>query len=628
MLAVVVYHSGLSVPGGFAGVDVFFVISGYVIARSLQRQILTTGRLSVAAFYARRFRRLAPNYVLMVTVTLTLSHLFFDPYVELPQIKWAAMSSFFASTNIYFLFTDRYDALVGNPLRHLWSLGVEEHFYVLLPWMYVLAVRRASDTTHWRESIRRIALWCGSTSLALSLLIVYLTDSGVFGISRATWLRLNFFGSPLRFWEIMAGVVIAHLAVPALGRQTTRALRWLAVSVLFACFVVIRDPETFPNIWALVVVIATCVLVAFPPSQAGCIPYAARPLELLGNISYAWYLWHWPIFVILHREFGVTLMAAALGIAGSLLFAFVTTRWVEEPFYRRSLSIGWTAPLLFLGFATLAVSVWLGRSADFYGLFPRAEAKESNLASVNNCGYSNDGWEHECVFGVSHSGRARLALLGDSNARSASDGLIAAAETNNWSITLGVRTGCPVLFSKNQVDPECAKLNAERLRFLRDTRPDAVILVNHWLNYRGFGAFGNPEAWTRGMRDTIRSISRLDIPVVIQHQIPECRTSNSLLRSVLSDRGWEDAYLCRSAEDSVRYVNAVITGLEAICSNGKESNCLTVDVVESLCQSRETCRAFVGRTNYFSDATHISPSASRLTSDQYSKAIRSILKSE
>lgn len=628
VLAVVIYHSGITLGGGFAGVDVFFVISGYVIASSLQRQMNEEGTLSILAFYSRRFRRLVPNYVLVVTVTLALSHLFFDPYLELPQIKWAAFSSFLASTNIYFLFTDRYDALVGNPLRHLWSLGVGEHFYLLLPWLYLLVAKRTSDPNLGNRRVYHIAFWFGSISLASSLLIVYLANGGFAGISRATLLRLNFFGSPLRFWEILAGVVIAHVHRVSVGVTTTRVLRWSAGGVLLVTFSVLDDPERFPNVWAAVVVAATSVLIAFPVRASSNLRFITRPLEVLGNVSYAWYLWHWPIFVILHREFGVTLTTAVTGTGVSLVVAVITTRWVEDPFHKRHLPAIRIAPLLVLGIAIIVGAVWLGRSATFYGLFPRAEAKESNFATVNGCGWSSDGWEDQCVFGKSDTGGVRLVLLGDSNARSASDGLIAAAETNKWSITLGVRTGCPVLFSKNQVDPECAKLNAERLRFLRDTRPDAVILVNHWLNYRGFGAFGNPEAWTRGMRDTIRSISRLDIPVVIQHQIPECRTSNSLLRSVLSDRGWEDAYLCRSAEDSVRYVNAVITGLEAICSNRKESNCLTVDVVESLCQSRETCRAFVGRTNYFSDATHISPSASRLTSDQYSKAIRAILKSE
>ncbi len=628
VLAVVIYHSGITLPGGFVGVDVFFVISGYVIAKSLQRQMNEERRLSILAFYSRRFRRLVPNYVLVVTVTLVLSHLFFDPYLELPQIKWAAIFSFFASTNIYFLFTDRYDALVGNPLRHLWSLGVEEHFYLLLPWLYVLVARRASNPTQGSKRVCRIALWLGAISLALSLLTVYLADTGFASISRATLLRLNFFGSPLRFWEILAGVVIAHVHRVPVGVLTTRVLRWSAGGVLIVTFSVLDDPERFPNIWAVVVVAATSMLIAFPARASSNLRFITRPLEVLGNVSYAWYLWHWPIFVILHREFGVTLTTAVCGIGVSLVVAVVTTRWVEDPFYKRHLPSARIAPLLILGVATIAGAVGLGRSATFYGLFPRAEAKESNFATVNGCGWSSDGWESQCLFGNSDTGGVRLVLLGDSNARSASDGLVAAAEDNDWSITLGVRTGCPVLFSETQVDPECAQLNTERLRFLGTTRPDAVILVNHWSNYRRFGDFVDPETWTRGMQDTIESISRLDIPVVIQHQIPECRSSNSLLRSMLADRGWNDAYLCQSAEDSVWYINSVIDGIETICSTTRDFNCLTVDVVESLCLSRETCRAFVGRTNYFSDPTHISPSASRLTSDQYAEAIHTIVKSE
>lgn len=626
ILVVVVYHTKLAIPGGFAGVDAFFVISGFVIASSLKREVIAAHTVSVRSFYVRRVRRLVPNYLLLISVSLIFSHLLFEPYFEIPQIKWTAISSLFMSANIYFLLTDSYDALAGNPLRQLWSLGIEEHFYLVLPWLYIVSIRRFRDCETWEFRFRRVAKSLLFISISLLILVVYTADAGLFGIDRSTLLRTKFFASPLRFWEILAGVIVAHSTIPQVTKRLIMLVRASAYGVLLLCFLLLENPDTFPNMWAVVVIASTCLLVAFPPASSVRIDILTRIFEVLGNVSYAWYLWHWPVFVILHRELGISLSVAVLGIGISLILAFITTKWVEEPFHRRRVPIIRMAPLILLGLSTVVGSVWLGRSAYFYGLFPRAEAKTANLASVNGCGWSNEGWTEECVFGIKQRGGVRLALLGDSNARSASDGLVAAADANSWSITLGVRSGCPAIFAETQVDTECARLNSERLAFLRDTRPDVVVLVNHWSNYRRSGEFADPEAWTRAMGGTINSISDLGIPVLIQYQIPYCQTSNSLLRSMLVDRGWRNAYLCQSKPDIERYIDHVADGLEATCNNNKWAQCQTLDIVDSLCSSRNTCQAFVGRTNYFSDPTHISPSASRLTSNQYAEAIRAILK--
>jgi peptidoglycan/LPS O-acetylase OafA/YrhL len=617
--------------GGFAGVDVFFVISGYVIAKSLQRQILTTQRLSIAAFYARRFRRLAPNYVLMVVVTLALSHLFFDPYVELPQIKWAAISSFLASTNIYFLLTDRYDALIGNPLRHLWSLGVEEHFYLLLPWLYVFLFRRNRDSGRASVAVRRSAVAIGAVSLTGSLSLVYLADDGLAGVSREALLRFNFFGSPLRFWEILAGVAAAHVSIPMLGPMTIRCVRLLSSAILLLLFFILTDPELFPNLWTVALVAATSALLVFPSVSLrgwGWVTWLSVSLQFLGNISYAWYLWHWPVFVVIHREFGVTIASSFVGIGTSLLIAFCTTRWLEEPFYKRRVSLFRVIPLVAVGFATLAASVWMGRSGSFYGLFPRSEGKEANFASANGCGWSDPGWSRRCIFGSRKTGAPQLLLIGDSNARAASDGLILAARENDWSVVLGVRAGCPALFSTIQVDADCAKLNAERLTLIREIRPDVIIIVNHWLNYRDVDPFQEPRGWTQALRDSVTTVHSLRIPLVIQHQIPVCRSTNSLIRSLLANRGWESAYQCTSTESEDRYIQEVIDYVDRQCSSGSTVPCHTVDITESLCTHREECRSFVKGINFFSDSSHVSPSGSQVASSQYAVTIRAILKSE
>lgn len=628
VLVVVIYHSGLGLPGGFAGVDVFFVISGYVIANSLQRQIDTNQPGLLRRFYERRFRRLAPNYILMVSTTLILSHLFFDPYFDLPQIKWAAISSFFASTNVYFLLTENYDSLSGNPLRHLWSLGVEEHFYILLPWIYVLNSRKRSDLSSAKTTTRRLTMWFLVCSLVASLTVVLLASYGSGWAPKSLLLRANFFGSPLRFWEILAGVVVAQTRFGPKNQGLVRALRWTSSGILVSCFLALDSPDSFPNIWAVVIVAASCVLVALPSEDTKFWKIITRPIESLGNVSYALYLWHWPVFVIFHHEFGMTPIVSLVAITLSLLIAIVTTALVEEPFHKRHWPIKRVIPILLIGAGSIVGSVLLGRSPAFYQLFLQPESKQSNFASLNDCGESKPQWTQECVFGENEARGLQIALFGDSNARSASDGLAQAAKTEGWTFIISAQGGCPVYFSQVKLEDECDRLNSDRLRFAATTRPNVVVLVNYWSAYRRFNAFSKPDMWISAMRQTVSELNQLGIPALIQHQIPECRATNSLLKSLLSKRYWQDAYRCETTADSRAYVSSIINALDNMCSPDSGLKCQTIDVAESICETRMRCYAYVNRTNYFSDAGHLSPSASRLTSEQYRNQILDLISSE
>ena len=133
MLLVVIYHSGLALPGGAIGVDIFFVISGFVITGSILRGWKADHReglnsSGLRSFLTRRARRILPNYCVVLSISILASSLFFDPYAELPQIQITAIASFFFSANLHLFLLNSYDGLLEHPLRHLWSLGVEEHF--------------------------------------------------------------------------------------------------------------------------------------------------------------------------------------------------------------------------------------------------------------------------------------------------------------------------------------------------------------------------------------------------------------------------------------------------------------------------------------------------------------------
>lgn len=220
MLAVVTYHCGLFLPGGFSGVDIFFVISGFVITNSVLSEIERCGTLSLVGFFSRRIRRLLPSFVLVSTVTVMLSALFFDPYIQFPEIRTAAISGLFFSSNLFFAYLNEYDDLVANPLRHLWSLGVEEQFYLTFPFI-ILLIRRVKGNSG-RPIESRLRIWflaIAILSLLGNLFASYLAGPTAVALGReqlevfaTSWgRRLGFYFSPLRYWEILAGCLVATL---------------------------------------------------------------------------------------------------------------------------------------------------------------------------------------------------------------------------------------------------------------------------------------------------------------------------------------------------------------------------------------------------------------------------------
>ena len=143
VLLVVIYHTGIALPGGFIGVDMFFVISGFVITQVLLREYEETGTIRLRNFYARRARRLIPALSLIIIFTLLISLVAMSPFGEQQQIIKTAVASVFFAGNIHLFATNTYDALKNNPLRHLWSLGVEEQFYWIYPVLFVALLRIA-----------------------------------------------------------------------------------------------------------------------------------------------------------------------------------------------------------------------------------------------------------------------------------------------------------------------------------------------------------------------------------------------------------------------------------------------------------------------------------------------------
>lgn len=325
VLAVVLHHlSAELLPGGYVGVDVFFVISGYLITRIISRE-MQEGTFTFARFYERRARRIFPALFAVLAATLVASYFLLLPSDMASTLRGALGTVFFGSNLVfwremkegYFAATD----LALNPLLHTWSLAVEEQFYLLFPVLLLFCYRYA------RQHLVAVLVACAIVSLAGAALLVQSKSVAVF------------FLSPFRAWELLVGSLLALQAVQPLRSRLLRELvAGVGLFVILAACIVYDSKTTFPGLAALVPVLGTAALIhagTSGPSFASRL-LQLRPMVWIGLISYSLYLWHWPLIVLARYALGfepITQYMPALLIA-SVLLAYLSYRFIEQPFRR------------------------------------------------------------------------------------------------------------------------------------------------------------------------------------------------------------------------------------------------------------------------------------------------------
>ncbi len=488
VVPVVLFHAGIpGFSGGFIGVDVFFVISGFLITGILLRSI-NEGNYSIRHFYERRIKRILPALALVLFVSTIFALTVYLPETLKNYGKSQASVSVFAS-NFFFWKSIGYFAepIETQPLLHTWSLAVEEQFYIFYPLLLWLLAR-------WAINVRKTLLLIAGVSLSLS---VYAT----FGHSGA-----NFYLLPTRAWELMVGGIIA--ASPRVDfRPRVRSLLAICGTLMIAACVALYSSKTpFPGLTAIPPVLGTALVVisGHNRNNEGYAPLGLPPLVLVGRASYSFYLWHFPAIA-----FATYLMAGQLPLfsglvvcAGSLMASLLTLRFLEDP-VRRSRKKG--AVLLPLG-ATAALGAVGAAIALSDGLPARIPAQSLALAAVQK---DKEVHHKECMSldtTIVPPSKACLLgdpaktphvlLWGDSHAMVTATSMEAAAKKVGASFLFDATADCPPGLGF-EISPEflvtmtripsyryCGEYNREMLGLASDAQIHTVVISSRWTNWR------------------------------------------------------------------------------------------------------------------------------------------------
>jgi len=424
VLAVLVFHFGGGLSGGFVGVDVFFVISGFLITGILAREV-EQGIFSLRKFWTRRLRRIAPASLVVTVVTLLAGLFILMPHDLVPLAK-ATIAQQTMLTNVYeWRNMSYFDTHRPRPLLHMWSLAVEEQFYLFYPLLFArLPLQR-------RGLVRAIVWGAMVVSLVLS---VYATSyrAGMAG----------FFLLPFRAWELLLGGLVA-LEMPRrpLGATRANALSLLGLGLIVVPCITYSERMQFPGLAALPPCLGACFLIFAGTHDRTLVGQilSSRVAVAIGLVSYSLYLWHWPLVV--YATYGTwgktpTSVTVMLYVA-SFALAWLSWRWIETPFRHGMRSIGFGEALRIVAAAAVVLivaSVAIQKGAGLPGRFPeRAEAyfrptendrrdqtfqamvdvRSPDLLVRKFDGTTAAGSPVDClVWGDSHSG-ASLGLLGE-----------------------------------------------------------------------------------------------------------------------------------------------------------------------------------------------------------------------
>ncbi len=535
VLLVVFYHADLlECHSGYIGVDVFFVISGYLVSQLILRD-LEANRFSLKTFFARRIRRLLPCLLAVCLVTAVLGWFFMLPE-EFKHLGALLISQPLLAANFVYALTTKFGyfgaTTVNYPLLHLWSLGVEEQFYVLFPPLLMFFRPRRF------------------------LVVLFLLSYALSVWSTPLWPAHAYYLLPTRAFELLAGVLAGRLR-----RRFPGWLSWLALAVILAAAWGIPSGTPYPGGVALGPTLAAAWLLSQPGTSLHRL-LSLRPLAFVGLISYSMYLWHWPLIALLRSSL---LWKAHYGTYWLILLvpiSYASWRYIEQPLRRRPLSNAWSFAFAGAGgftMAALGLLIWLNQ-----GFPQRLPEQAARLAAQE---YTPNPYNLEITtamirqgqlhhFGA--TGKTRLMVIGDSHAMAVLPGLNEACQSRGISGLAITHSSTPPLYcdmtgSVGLRDQELRDYCAALQLKIRQEKPDKVLLVAAWNSYQ------HQPGFAQGLAETLKIH-----PCYVMGQVPNVDHKVPRALAYRAWRGprkdWKIAVPLAETRDNNRQLQALLSG--------------------------------------------------------------------
>ncbi|MGV3660178.1 MAG: acyltransferase family protein [Prosthecobacter sp.] len=645
ILAVLIFHvSPASLRGGFTGVDVFFVLSGFLITSILLRD-LQKGAFSMREFYLRRIQRLLPNSLLMLITVLALWAALMSPHTAM-QTGWHALWAVMNLSNVYIwknLGGYWGDSAEWAPLTHTWSLGIEEQFYLLFPAALLWLTRRQP---------RRMVAWLtGALLVSFSLCLI-----GTWHAPLATFYLL-----PTRGWELLLGAVLAACFNPLassasprpafkMAPQLREAGAWLGLALIVGGFLGVNETMAFPGLVALAPTVGTALLLlSIVAGETRVSRLLSTPvMAVTGKLSYSLYLWHWPLIIMGRTQAEIhgfsPLAGAAAGGALGCALACAAYVWVECPLRQPGAGRTWRLKVVTAGFAAVLLgSAFLTtRSArtetaahfdlvtfhgELYDVVRPAEGVENRGTRYHDVHFppvpprAKDIWRTGGIRHEHGAARPQVVVLGSSHALMYARLIDDICRGMGLTVAFLCADSTPAFFvswpTPGLPTPEAAReFDAARKRWLQEWRPEAVIIVDKWDQWEPHGS-----GFVRKVRTFLKEVTPLAGRVLWVTQPPVIQGGAQLnMRDLAISRMRSPGHLPRLEADALqKFRQYTVTVAETLAATFPNVSVLRADRLFD--GGDGTARYAEGRAFYYADDDHLSDQGTEVARSLFHAAL-------
>ena len=649
VLPVVFFHAGFSFfQGGFIGVDIFFVISGYLITTIILREI-TSNKFNLTNFYIRRSRRILPVLYFITFLTIPFS-LFLMSSEELNFFSREIISVIFFASNFFFWKNTGYFSPDSDlqPLLHTWSLGVEEQFYIFFPLFLIFVYKFFKNKIVLLVScIFFLSLLMSQVGGNFKIQNLSLQSPYLFLPFEFFWQAgsANFYLPFGRIWELMSGSLTAiYLFKKEVEEKKINNYISVFGLILIICSIIFFNKNLqYPSVFTLLPVIGTVLIIIFTTKLTILNKVLSiKPLVFSGLISYSLYLWHQPILAFNRIYFNsdLTALHSLLIIALSIVLSFVTWKYVEQPFRKRTVindkNVILSLVILALTILFISFLIYFEKIKSNKDLLPQKIINSFKSESGKDCfdiDYAHINSKDKWFCELGSSGKSiSFAVIGDSHALSLKPGFHDAASENNIKGIFTGYSGCVSFLDIYSIRAEkniknCKMLNEKLFKFIKKNKIKKIFLVSRWTYYTD----GNYEktnfshisktnslssnkknsrlAFTFGLENTVKRYNNLGVEVIFVHQVPLQVFSPSFVYSKSFNKKINEINIKKLSNLSVNFdkhmsIQEFVRKNTNIIKN-KNYNFKEIDLNNYFCDNKK-CKIGEKDASFYSDRSHLS----------------------